>query len=312
MIRVGGVSKRFGPTGTMALDNVTFRVARGETFGVLGADGSGKTTLFRILTGLLAPTRGRAFVRDLDVREDRGMLGAVMGYAPQVASLPLNRTVAQTLELWARADGMSAGARRGRVRELLASFELDARADERVVDCTAYEQRRLSLAVALLTDPPLLLLDEPMAGLSPADHLAVRKHFVAFKEAGKTILLSAPKLGSLQPVCDRILTLAEGRATRPYETAELLRVLGQARHARVFVQVDGTVTGATGLLRSVPGVLDAQDTGAAILLFVSPGQFAEDTARATLEGAGVRVQSLKAAEIVLNDIVRTLVRREPT
>lgn len=310
MIQVRGVSKRFGRSGPNALDAVTFRVERGETFGVLGADGSGKTTLFRILLGLLPPSAGRASVADLDVVTDRGLLGAVLGYAPQLAPLPLNRTVAQILAFWARADGLSAPARRERTTELLARLELDASADARVVDCTAYEQRRLYLAVALLKDPPILLLDEPMAGLSPADRVAVRKHFVALKEAGKTVVLSAPDLASLQPVCDRILTLAQGRAVRPYGTLELLHVVGEARHARVFVEVDGAAAQAIGVLRGVPGVLDAVDTGAAILLMVEPGRFAHDAARSALEGAGLDLKSLREAEIGLNDIVRTLVRRE--
>lgn len=310
VIRVLGVSKRFPGSQTLALDNVTFHVARGETYGVLGADGSGKTTLFRILAGLLAPTSGRAYVTDLDVVRNRGSLGEVLGYVPQRAPLPLKRTIADVMEFWARADGLRASERRDRIRTLLASLHLEARGDARVVECTSYEQRLLYLAVARIRDPPILLLDEPMTGLSPADRASYQRHCGTLREEGKTIVLSAPDLPSLQSVCGRILTIAAGRAVRPYDTADLLAIVGEARHARVFVELDGSPSGAIGVLQGVPGVIEAVDTGSSVLLLVQPARFSEDVARMALEGAGMKVKSLRAADIVLNDIVRTLVRRE--
>lgn len=311
VIEARGLVHRFRRSAPPALDRVSFDVGQGEIFGLLGADGAGKSTLLRILAGLIPPMEGYVRIGGHDVVTDRRHLRDVVGYLGQSPPMPRDRTVTSYLMDWARIEGMSGAERSDRLGVLLEALGLGDVAAEKVIDCTTFAQRRLFLGMALLSDPKILLLDEPMAGLIPADRGAFLE-LIRTVSAGKTTILATTTLANAQPICTRIMTLIEGKASKVYDTEVILRAVGEAHHARVFVDV-GTPFDTVGpVLRSIPGVLDIQETAPVVTMFVEPGVFHLDELRRVLAEHGMEPRSVKETDIVLGDVIRTLSRREAT
>lgn len=213
VIEARGLVQRFRRGAPPALDRVSFDVEQGEIFGLLGADGAGKSTLLRILAGLRPPSAGFARIAGHDVMTDRRHLRDVVGYLAQSPPVPRDRTVAGYLDDWARIEGMRGRDRRARRETLFEVLGLNDVKEERVIDCTTFAQRRLFLGMALLSDPQVLLLDEPMGGLIPADRDAFL-NLVREVSEGKTTMLATSTLANAQPICTRIMTLAEGARAR--------------------------------------------------------------------------------------------------
>ena len=310
MIEADGVERRFGRQGAVvALQGVTFRLDRADILGILGGDRSGKTSLVRILAGLVLPTAGRATVGGFDVRyADR--IREIVGYLPQAPSLHRNMTIAGYLDFWAMVDGQPRSQRTERIAELLAFFDLTDQAREMILDTTTFTQRRTFLALALLSNPPVLLLDDPMAALTSPERDTVVQKLRALTEKGKTILVTATRLADLQPVCSHILTLFEGRATRSYETSVLLRRVGKARHARVFIESKAPASRIVPAVRDLHGVGDVKESEGAVILFVEPGTFRIEDLQAALETAGIDASGIREAGLTIGDIFRTLIQGE--
>lgn len=310
VIEAQGLTKRFGgPHGVVALDRVSFRAEKGDVLGILGMDGAGKTTLIRILAGLLPPTEGGATIDGADTFRDRALVEELIGYAPQSPPLPGDMTLTDYLNYWGLVDGMPKARRGARIAELFGLLDLADQASQGVLDTTTYTQKRLFLAYALLHDPPILLADELMAGLAPAERAALLEKLRTIA-AGRTVLIASTRLSTLKPICSHILTMTEGHATRAYETDTLLRIIGEAHHARYFLQADAPGEKVIPLVRSAKGVVDAKDTEAATVLFVDSGVFQPEEVQRILQTEGIGIRSLDEAEVIIGDIVRTLSRRE--
>lgn len=310
MIEADGVERRFGRQGAVvALQGVSFRLDRADVLGILGGDRSGKTTLVRILAGLVPRSAGRATIGGIDVvYGDR--IREIVGYLPEAPSLHRNLTLAQYLGFWAMVDGQPRSQRRERVAELLAFFDLTDQAGEMILDTTTFTQRRTFLALALLSNPPVLLLDDLMAALTSPERDAIAQKLRALTEQGKTILMTGTRLADLQPVCSHILTLFEGRATRSYETAVLLRRVGEARHARVFIESKTPASRIVPAVRDLRGVVGVKESEGTVILFVEPGTFQVEDLHAALGSAGIDAKGVREAGLTIGDVFRTLTQGE--
>jgi ABC-2 type transport system ATP-binding protein len=161
-VRTEGLVKTFG--GRRAVDGVDLEVAPGEVFGVLGPNGAGKTTVLRMLATLLAIDGGRAEVFGVDVRRHAHVVRQLIGLTGQYASVDENLTAAENLWLFGRLQGLGRAAARDTARRLLARFGLEDAADRQVSQFSGGMRRRLDLAASLITQPPLIFLDEPTTG----------------------------------------------------------------------------------------------------------------------------------------------------
>jgi ABC-type multidrug transport system ATPase subunit len=205
MIRVEGIEKRYGPV--TALRGVTFSVARGETLGVIGPNGAGKTTLLKILLGLVYSDRGTVSVDGIDLRRDPRAVRRRIGYVPQRAVFEEFHTGLEALGLLARLRGVAesdiaAHAAQAGVDHLLA---------RKVGTLSGGQRQRLSLAAALLGNPPVLLLDEPTASLDPEATATFRALIQRLAGEGRTLVLCSHLLADVERLCDRVLVLLEGR-----------------------------------------------------------------------------------------------------
>ncbi|HUR38220.1 MAG TPA: ABC transporter ATP-binding protein, partial [Planctomycetota bacterium] len=203
-VEIDGLTHRYGER--LALDGVSFSVRKGEVFGLLGPNGGGKTTLFKILSTALRPTSGSARIEGVDVRDDavRRRIGVVF----QAPGLDQKLTVAENLLHQGHLYGLRGAALRRRIDEELGRFKLSDRARDRVEKLSGGLQRRVELAKALLHQPEILLLDEPSTGLDPGARRDLWDALRSLK--GVTVLLTTHLLEEAER-CDRLAILHKGK-----------------------------------------------------------------------------------------------------
>jgi ABC-type multidrug transport system ATPase subunit len=219
MIIAKHLTKHYGKHA--ALNDVSFAIEAGEAVGLWGANGAGKTTTLRCLLGVQG-FEGELTVNGIDVRRNSKAARAVIGYVPQEAAF-YDMTVLETLHFYARLKKAAVH----RINEVLEQVQLTEHAAKRVGMLSGGMKQRLALAVALLADPPVLVLDEPTANLDVSaqrDFIHTVQHL---NQAGKTIVFSSHRLDEVIALGSRVLVLADGRLTlecQPHQLAEKLRL----------------------------------------------------------------------------------------
>jgi ABC-2 type transport system ATP-binding protein len=224
-ILVRALTKRYGPL--QALGGIDLEIARGEVFGLLGRNGSGKTTTVRILTTLTRPTSGSAEVFGTSVVEHGAAIRRRIGATMQEAALDAGMTGREHLRLAAGLWGMSRRDARAQAGELLERFGLTQAADRRIGTYSGGMQRRLDIATALLSGPSALFLDEPTAGLDPQSRRALWEEIRTLSREGTTIFLTTQYLEEAEALTRRVAVIDAGRIVTQGSVAEL-----KARHGR--------------------------------------------------------------------------------
>jgi len=223
-IRATGLTRRFGQV--TALDRVDFEVPAGTVFGLLGPNGAGKTTAIRILTTILRPTAGRAEVLGRDVAAQPAAVRPLIGLAGQYAAVDPNLTGRENLRLIGRLTHLPAARRDPRAADLLDRFDLTAAADRPVRTYSGGMRRRLDVAAALVSEPPVLFLDEPTTGLDPQSRTALWALVRELVAEGTTVLLTTQYLEEADRLAHRVAVLAEGRVVADDSPGTLKERLG--------------------------------------------------------------------------------------
>lgn len=209
MLRITDVYKRFGRV--VAVDGVSLRVEAGECVGLLGPNGAGKTTTMGMAVGLLRPESGTVEIGEAGSPANRAGARALLGLCPQAIALYEQMTAEENLVLFGRLHGLGTGAARARAGELLETVGLTDRADGRVRTFSGGMQRRLNLAAALVHDPPVVLLDEPTAGVDPHSRNAIFDLVLGLRERGKAVVYTTHYMEEAQRLCDRVAIMDRGR-----------------------------------------------------------------------------------------------------
>jgi ABC-2 type transport system ATP-binding protein len=215
-----------------ALAGLTFSVARGEIFGYLGPNGSGKTTTLKILLGLLFPDRGSATILGHPLASRAWRYKA--GYQPEHPYFYDYLTATEYLDYAGRLFGMGKSERKGRIADLLRLVNLEPAADVSLRRFSKGMTQRVGLAQALINDPELVLLDEPMSGLDPLGRRLVRHIIMDLKAAGKTVLFSTHILSDAESLCDRVALLRGGALLKVGALDEILTL--DVSHLEVLVR----------------------------------------------------------------------------
>jgi ABC-2 type transport system ATP-binding protein len=246
-IAVEGLTHRYGER--VALDQVRFQVERAEIFGLLGPNGSGKTSLFRILSTLMKPSQGDARVMGESVTQGPYRVRRRIGVVFQERSVDLALTAAENLRHQGHLYGMRGAKLQERVREMLARVGLSDRGNERLANFSGGMQRRVELAKGLMHRPAVLLLDEPTTGLDPGARIDLWKSLAALRESEGTSVLITTHLMEEAERCDRLAILHEGRLVALGTPAELRAAIGgdvvelEVRDAEAFSVPLGMVYG---------------------------------------------------------------------
>jgi ABC-2 type transport system ATP-binding protein len=210
IIQLQNLSRSFG--NNCAIDNISFSVEEGEVFGLLGPNGSGKTTLVRLLNGVLAPTSGKAMLFGRDVTTDGAYVRARTGVLTETPSLYERFTAKKNLSFFGRFYGIPEVELPGRVMKILALLNLADRADEPVGGFSKGMKQRLAIARALIHDPQVIFLDEPISGLDPESSRQVDGIIRELaSDKGKTIFLCTHNLNEAQHLCSRVAMINKGK-----------------------------------------------------------------------------------------------------
>jgi ribosome-dependent ATPase len=232
-IEADGLTRRFG--NFVAVDHVSFRIARGEIFGFLGSNGSGKTTTMKMLTGLLPATEGSAKLFGKPMGADDMEARRNVGYMSQAFSLYSELTVRQNLDLHAHLYHLPSNEIKGRINELLERYDLKSVADAKPESLPLGVKQRLQLAVAVLHRPALLILDEPTSGVDPVARDAFWRTLIDLsRNDGVTIFLSTHFMNEAER-CDRISLMHRGRVLAVNAPKELVKERGSASLEDAFI-----------------------------------------------------------------------------
>jgi ABC-2 type transport system ATP-binding protein len=219
-----------------ALKGLDLEVRRGEVFGLLGPNGSGKTTTIKLLLGLLFPTEGEALVFGKpasDVAKNERL-----GYLPEESYLYRFLTAEETLDFYGRLFDMSTEVREERIDSLIKLVGLDKARKRQLQEYSKGMTRRIGLAQALINDPELILLDEPTSGLDPIGTREMKDMILRLKDEGKTIVMCSHLLADVQDVCDRIAILHQGELKELGRVDELLTVADVTQIRAKNISVD--------------------------------------------------------------------------
>ncbi len=233
-VEVLDLVKRY-PT-AIAVDRISFAVARGTTTALLGGNGAGKTTTLSILLGLLLPTAGEVRVLGEDMLRHRYRVLPRMNFSSPFVDLPHRLTVRQNLLIYARLYGLS--RRRERIEVLAGDLQIGAFLDRPAGKLSAGQKTRVALAKALLNEPELLLLDEPTASLDPDTGDWVRGYLEGWRaRTGATILMASHNMAEVERLCSQVLMMKEGQIVDRGSPQALVERYGRANLEEVFLHI---------------------------------------------------------------------------
>ncbi|MFV2063600.1 MAG: ATP-binding cassette domain-containing protein [Chloroflexota bacterium] len=224
-IRAEGVVKRFGKE-TLALDGVSIAIARGSIYGLLGPNGAGKTTLIRILTTLLEPDAGQAWVAGVDVLADPDLARTKIGLAGQSAAIDGFLTGRENVEMVGQLYGLSRNEAKARATDVLERIELTDAADRQAKNYSGGMKRRLDLAASLVGRPEVMFLDEPTTGIDPKSRIEIWDIIRDLRSAGTTLLMTTQYLEEVDYLADRIGVIDRGKLIAEGTADELKSQIG--------------------------------------------------------------------------------------
>jgi len=230
-IEVNSITRRFEDT--VAVDNVSMKVARGELFGLLGPNGAGKSTLTKMLCGMISPTSGTIRVGGYNIQDYPMKVKELLGVVPQDIVLYDYMNARENLAFFGKLYGLSGGKLGNRIGELLKFTQLDEKAVKRHISTySGGMKRRINIAAALLHEPQVILLDEPTAGLDPKNKLALWEMIRTLNKEGKTIMLTTHMMDEAEELCNQVAIMDKGK----------IIALGSPRQLTKKVKMENTIT----------------------------------------------------------------------
>jgi ABC-2 type transport system ATP-binding protein len=240
---------------TVVLRGLTFEISKGEFFGLLGPNGAGKTTTIGLLSGLIEPTRGHISIDGVDLFSRPMEAKAKLGLVPQSFALYPTLCAHDNLVFFGRIYGLKGKRLKERMARVLEIVELTDRANQPVATFSNGMKRRLNIAVGLLHEPEILILDEPTVGVDPQSRNAILESIRSLNQSGVTVLYTTHYIEEAQHLCDRVAVIDQGQIIALDSPARLIRDLGKANiHMEFNIGIDPKLLGQLehiGLVRVV-------------------------------------------------------------
>lgn len=287
-----------------AVAGIDFQVAGGEAFGILGANGAGKSSTMRMLSCVVPPTGGTLRILGMDPLRDGRRIKGRLGVVPQEDTLDMELTVAENLYIYGRYFGLSRSVLRERTARLLDFVELSDRARDRVEPLSGGMKRRLTIARSLINDPDVLLLDEPTTGLDPQARHVVWDRLFQLKRQGVTLMLTTHYMDEAEQLCDRLVVMDSGRIVASGSPRELIEEFA----TREVLELRFVTESHDAFADAVEGIAKRFEIlPDRVLLYVDDGDAALETVRARgLQPAGAFVRRSSLEDVFLRLTGRTL------
>jgi ABC-2 type transport system ATP-binding protein len=256
MIEARGLTKHYGPV--TALKNATFEVNSGEVVGFLGPNGAGKTTTMKILTCFIAPSDGTARIGGADIFDDPIAVRKAIGYLPESTPLYTEMLVMEYLEFAGKMRGLQGSGLGAGIRKVVEETSLGDVVGKAIGELSKGFRQRVGLAQALIHEPPVLILDEPMSGLDPNQASEIRE---LIREIGRerTIILSTHNLAEVQVTCGRVLIISEGQLVADDTPEELAARAGKPRFVATLRRNGHSAQDIRGAFSSIEDALSVTE-----------------------------------------------------
>ncbi len=227
MLKIDKVSKSYGKSSLKAVDAVSFEVARGEIYGFLGPNGAGKTTMIKMIVGLLRPDEGTIFADGIDVWKSPIEGKRILSYVPDNPQIYTKLKGIEYLNFIVDVYGVGDRERKERIEKYASMFEMDRVLDEIIESYSHGMQQKIVLIGALLHEPKVLILDEPMVGLDPKASFTLKELMRTYCENGSSVFFSTHILDVAQRICDRVAIIDKGRLVTQGTIAQLQEKMGE-------------------------------------------------------------------------------------
>jgi len=292
VLEARNLRKAFGDL--VAVKDVSFHIAEGETYGLLGPNGAGKTTTISMVCGLLERDGGDVVVAGSPVTTTSTRAKAAIGYVPQDIAIYPDLSARENLMFFGHLYGMRGADLKRRIDEVLEVIGLSERASDRSEEFSGGMKRRLNIGIGLLHSPRLLMLDEPTVGVDPQSRNAILESVEALSREGMGVLYTTHYMEEAERLCDRVAIIDEGEIKAEGTRAELVSLVGQRDRVRLLGT--GTLDAAVGALAGEPGVEEASAHDGGIDLLVDGAAHALPRLLQVAANAGTAVTSVDVDE----------------
>ncbi len=283
-----------------AVDNISFRVEKGEVFGFLGPNGAGKTTTIRMISGLSKPTSGKIYVCGYDMANESIKAKKYIGLIPENPGFYDEMKGIDLLYFYASFYDIPKNERKRRVKQLLETVGLNNFMDKKIKTYSYGMKKRFALASALINNPKILILDEPSTGLDPKGIHLFRETIKALNAKGTTIFLSSHILSEVEQVCDRVCILNRGKIAGLDSVENLSKKIGMKTRMNVYIEAEGIDDNILENIKKLSGVLGVEktETGVSVVCRKDVSYLINET----LVKDNVKVKSIRKTEPSLEEI----------
>ncbi len=285
VLRCTGLRKTYGDR--VAVDDVGFAIAAGETYGLLGPNGAGKTTTISMICGLLTRDAGRVELRGRELDTGTIDVKAEIGFVPQEIAIYPDLSARENLRFFGKLYDLSGRELDARIDRILETIGLADRGNERTDAFSGGMKRRLNIGLGMLNDPVLLVLDEPTVGVDPQSRNAILDSVEALASEGMAVLYTTHYMEEAERLCDRVGILDEGSVKAEGTRRELISLVGE--HDRLRIEAHGDLVAAATAAAGVPGVEEAapRDGGLDLLARDARASLADIVRAVDETGAGI-------------------------
>ena len=302
VVKVPHLTKKYGEY--CAVDDISFELEKGHVYGFLGPNGAGKSTTMNMITGYLAPTRGTVLINDISMMKSPEKAKKLIGYLPEIPPLYPDMTVLEYLKFAAELKGISKFERTDRIRKIIETVNLKMVEERLIKNLSKGYKQRVGLAQALLTDPEIIILDEPTVGLDPKQIVEVRDLIRRLGEE-HTVILSTHILSEVIAVCDHVIIVSGGKITANDSIDHLVEKYNEKQ--RLTLVVKGNSSNAEKVLGKIEGIeektmLEENAESCKIKIMAEAGRDIREEIFVKCVESGLRVLELNVKEISFEDV----------
>ncbi|MDD5832897.1 MAG: ABC transporter ATP-binding protein [Clostridiales bacterium] len=302
MLKLSNITKYYGHF--CALDDLSLSISEGALYGFVGPNGAGKTTAIRIMTGIIYPDEGSVTIRGMGVADDPAAYKSMIGYVPDSFGIYNNIRLREYMQFFAACCGIDGMEADKRTERLLKYVGLEDKADHYVEALSKGMKQKLSLARALINDPPILIMDEPTSGLDPRTRYEFKQILGELSDKGKTIIISSHILSDISELCTDIAIIDQGSIVMSGRLMEVMKVV--TAENPIVISMAGRMTQAIRFLKEDSSVRSMAIKGNDIMINFSGNSKAEAELLRRLVEAGLPVRSFSREKGSLESIFMQL------